>query len=112
MGKKKKEKKTEEMGNANGREEGANGGVDDLSGRSNGGEPVVPGAASAAAAARVPSSDSMAHTPPQSPRRSRSPLLFAPQVCIFEFPLIRTSIFSFSSHLNYSLLRINKITFF
>ncbi|OMO91472.1 hypothetical protein COLO4_18344 [Corchorus olitorius] len=74
------------MGNANGREDGANGGVDDLSVRSNGGEPVVRGASSGAAAVRVPSSDSMAHTPPQSPRRSRSPLLFAPQAPVAPLP--------------------------
>ncbi|XP_039004581.1 SNF1-related protein kinase regulatory subunit beta-1-like [Hibiscus syriacus] len=66
------------MGNANGREDGANGGVDDLSGRSNGGEPVVRGAA--AVGVRVPSSDSVVNTPPQSPRWSRSPLLFVPQL--------------------------------
>ncbi|EOY34329.1 5\'-AMP-activated protein kinase beta-2 subunit protein isoform 1 [Theobroma cacao] len=77
------------MGNANGREDGANGGVDDLSGRSNGGDPVVRGAVSAAGAAvavRVPSSDSMANTPPQSPSRSRSPLLFAPQAPVAPLP--------------------------
>ncbi|XWS71804.1 hypothetical protein CRYUN_Cryun03dG0169700 [Craigia yunnanensis] len=77
------------MRNANGREDGANGGVDDLSGRSNGIEPVVRGAAAAAAAAvRVPSSDSMANTPPLSPRRSRSPLLFAAQEkCADDLPI-------------------------
>ncbi|MBA0719891.1 hypothetical protein Golax_007538 [Gossypium laxum] len=72
------------MGNANGRQDGANGGVDDLSGRSNGGEAVVPGAA--AVGIRVPSSDSMVNTPPQSPGRSRSPLLFAPQVPVAPLP--------------------------
>ncbi|KAH1066785.1 hypothetical protein J1N35_031772 [Gossypium stocksii] len=72
------------MGNANGRQDGANGGVDDLSGRSNGGEAVVPGAA--AVGIRVPPSDSMVNTPPQSPGRSRSPLLFAPQVPVAPLP--------------------------
>ncbi|KAK8695930.1 hypothetical protein V6N13_001073 [Hibiscus sabdariffa] len=79
----KTKKSTEDMGNANGREDGANG---DLSGRFNAGEPIIPGAAAAAAAVRVPSSDSMDNTPPQSPRRSRSPLLFAPQVPIAPLP--------------------------
>ncbi|KAE8656838.1 SNF1-related protein kinase regulatory subunit beta-1 [Hibiscus syriacus] len=72
------------MGNANGREDGANGGVDDLSRRSNGGEPVVLGAA--AVGVRVPSSDSMVNRPPQSPHRSQSPLLFAPQVPVAPLP--------------------------
>ncbi|XVF46371.1 hypothetical protein PTKIN_Ptkin03bG0021800 [Pterospermum kingtungense] len=72
------------MGNANGREDGANG--DDLSLRSNGVEPVVGGAAGVAAAVGVPSSDSMLNTPPQSPGRSRSPLLFAPQVPVAPLP--------------------------
>ncbi|XVE79737.1 hypothetical protein DITRI_Ditri14bG0080900 [Diplodiscus trichospermus] len=71
------------MGNANGREDGANSGVDDLSGTSNGGKPVVRLAAASAVASAVevrePSSDAMANTPPQSPRLSRSPLLFGPQ---------------------------------
>ncbi|XWS63348.1 hypothetical protein CRYUN_Cryun06bG0087700 [Craigia yunnanensis] len=69
------------MGNASGREDGANDGVDDLSGRSNGIEPVVRGVAfaTAAAAVRMPSSDSMANTTMHSPRRYQSPLLFAPQ---------------------------------
>ncbi|XP_039043512.1 SNF1-related protein kinase regulatory subunit beta-1-like [Hibiscus syriacus] len=71
------------MGNANGREDGANG---DLSGSFNGDESIILGAASAAAAVRVPSSDSMANTPPQSPRRSQSPLLFAPQVPMAPLP--------------------------
>lgn len=51
------------MGNANGKEE-----VEDLLGKSN------------SAAGGAPSSDSMANSPPSSPRVTRSPLLFAPQV--------------------------------
>ncbi|GMI94284.1 hypothetical protein like AT5G21170 [Hibiscus trionum] len=76
------------MGNANGREDGANGSIENLYSRSNGGEPIVPGAGAAASAVavRVPSSDSMANTPPQSPRRSQSPLLFAPQVPVAPLP--------------------------
>lgn len=83
-------RKTEVMGNANGREDEANGGIENLYLRSNGGEPIVPGAGPSASAVvvRVPSSDSMANSPPQSPSRSRSPLLFAPQVSIFEISLI------------------------
>jgi len=65
------------MGNANGREDGS----------------IPPAAADPSAAARgthappvsLPpvrafSSDSMANSPPHSPRRSRSPILFGPQV--------------------------------
>ncbi|GKV08273.1 hypothetical protein SLEP1_g19930 [Rubroshorea leprosula] len=66
------------MGNANGREEGANGSEDPL-GRSNG-ESCGNYGSNSQAPGRVPSSDSMANSPPTSPRRSRSPLLFAPQV--------------------------------
>ncbi|GLT33812.1 hypothetical protein SLA2020_083720 [Shorea laevis] len=66
------------MGNANGREEGANGSEDPL-GRSNG-ESCGNYGSNSQAAGRVPSSDSMANSPPTSPQRSRSPLLFAPQV--------------------------------
>ncbi|XP_022755642.1 SNF1-related protein kinase regulatory subunit beta-1-like [Durio zibethinus] len=72
------------MGNANGREDGANGGLDDLSGRSNSIGTVVRGAAAAASAAaevRVPSSDPM-----ESPRQSRPPLLFPPQVPVAPLP--------------------------
>lgn len=29
------------------------------------------------------SSESMSNSPPESPRRSRSPLMFTPQVCLF-----------------------------
>ncbi|XP_047327163.1 SNF1-related protein kinase regulatory subunit beta-1 [Impatiens glandulifera] len=60
------------MGNANGREDGTVDGVPDRSsGMSNGsygGGPV--------------STDSMANSPPESPGRSRSPLMFAPQIPI------------------------------
>ncbi|GKV01190.1 hypothetical protein SLEP1_g13765 [Rubroshorea leprosula] len=66
------------MGNANGREEGANV-TDDPLGRSNGDSRANYGSNSHPVAI-VPSSDSMANSPPSSPRRSRSPLLFAPQV--------------------------------
>ncbi|KAK1281414.1 SNF1-related protein kinase regulatory subunit beta-1 [Acorus gramineus] len=64
------------MGNANGRDAvaaaggGGGGGGEDLNGRSDGVDRV----------ARVSSVDSMGDTPPGSPGRSRSPLLFAPQV--------------------------------
>ncbi|KAK4758182.1 hypothetical protein SAY87_019483 [Trapa incisa] len=77
------------MGNANGREEGADGADDHYNGRSNGelasrrsyapNAEYLPG--------RVISSDMMASTPPESPGRFRSPLLFAPQVPIA--PLVR-----------------------
>ncbi|KAJ7960449.1 SNF1-related protein kinase regulatory subunit beta-2 [Quillaja saponaria] len=64
------------MGNANGREEG-----NDPSGGSNGGSDVrdnyVP---NSHPPARVISSDLMANSPPQSPRSSRSPALFTPQL--------------------------------
>ncbi|KAI4308274.1 hypothetical protein L6164_031364 [Bauhinia variegata] len=64
------------MGNANGREDGAIGPDDPAerctaeSGNHSNSRPSVPAA----------SSDSMANSPPSSPRRSRSPDLFAPQV--------------------------------
>lgn len=58
------------MGNANGREDGAIPDAGDPSGR----EPHAP------PPIRAFSSDSMANSPPQSPRRSRSPILFGPQV--------------------------------
>ncbi|KAE8687279.1 SNF1-related protein kinase regulatory subunit beta-1 [Hibiscus syriacus] len=76
------------MGNANGREDGANGGIENFYSISNGGEPIVPevGATASTVAVRVPSSESMAITPPQSPRQSRSPLLFAPQVPVASVP--------------------------
>lgn len=67
------------MGNANGREEGVNGSEDPL-GRSNG------ESRGNYSSGRVPSSDSMANSPPASPRRSRSPLLFAPQVPVAPLP--------------------------
>lgn len=68
------------MGNANGREEGAIG-RDDPSGRSNGDIGVRDNhAPNSYPPGRVASSDSMGNTPPESPGRSRSPLMFAPQV--------------------------------
>ncbi|KAK9279400.1 hypothetical protein L1049_013079 [Liquidambar formosana] len=68
------------MGNANGREEGANG-RDDPSGRSNGDSGVPENyAPNSHPPGRVGSSDSMGNTPPASPGRCRSPLMFAPQV--------------------------------
>ncbi|CAK9165699.1 unnamed protein product [Ilex paraguariensis] len=72
------------MGNANGREDGANGVVgDDPDGRSNGESGQRDNyAPNWHAPGRVVSSDSMANTPPASPGRSRSPLLFAPQIVI------------------------------
>ncbi|OWM69092.1 hypothetical protein CDL15_Pgr025279 [Punica granatum] len=75
------------MGNANVREDGATG-PDDLSVRSNG----KPAAHESYAPnfhtpGRVISSDLMANTPPASPGRSRSPLLFAPQIPVA--PLLR-----------------------
>lgn len=75
------------MGNANGREEGGGdiGGDDDdsLSGRRSNGESGVAyiHAPNSHPPVRLASSDSMGNnTPPQSPGRSRSPVLFAPQV--------------------------------
>ncbi|XP_059430683.1 SNF1-related protein kinase regulatory subunit beta-1 isoform X2 [Corylus avellana] len=75
------------MGNANGREEGGGGiGRDDddsLSGRRSNGESGVGynHAPNSHPPVRLASSDSMGNnTPPQSPGRSRSPILFAPQV--------------------------------
>ncbi|GAB4859278.1 galactose metabolism- protein [Ancistrocladus abbreviatus] len=72
------------MGNASGREDGANG-VDDSAasvyGRSNGGSTYGNDhARNQNPPARVASSDSMANSPPASPGPSRSPLMFAPQV--------------------------------
>ncbi|XP_040994883.1 SNF1-related protein kinase regulatory subunit beta-1 [Juglans microcarpa x Juglans regia] len=74
------------MGNANGTEGGSGIGRDDedpLSGRRSNGESGFGynHAPNSHPPERVPSSDSMGNnTPPQSPRRSRSPILFAPQV--------------------------------
>ncbi|OVA13785.1 5-AMP-activated protein kinase [Macleaya cordata] len=65
------------MGNANGREEGENG-SDDPSVRSDGGESGFP--PNPDRPVRVTSYDSMGNSPPESPGRSRSPLMFAPQV--------------------------------
>ncbi|EXB54662.1 SNF1-related protein kinase regulatory subunit beta-1 [Morus notabilis] len=72
------------MGNANGREEGADGGTDDdhdhpsEGGRSNGELSARGGYAHRAG--RVASSESMANSsPPGSPRRSVTPILFASQ---------------------------------
>ncbi|XP_059624931.1 SNF1-related protein kinase regulatory subunit beta-1 [Cornus florida] len=69
------------MGNANGREEEANdsrSNVDESSVSSSSG--AFPYAPNSHPPGRVGSFDSMANTPPQSPGRSRSPLMFAPQV--------------------------------
>lgn len=63
------------MGNVNGREEGEN--VIENPRRSD----VDSGfSENSDRRTRVPSLDSMGNTPPESPGRSRSPLLFAPQV--------------------------------
>lgn len=64
------------MGNVNGRE-GENGN-DDPSVRSDGGESGFP--SNPDRPVRVTSFDSMGNSPPQSPGRSISPLMFAPQV--------------------------------
>ncbi|KAL2316927.1 hypothetical protein Fmac_030803 [Flemingia macrophylla] len=65
------------MGNANGREDGsipaADPAVAEASVR-------LPHAPDSRPAVRAFSSDSMANSPPQSPRRSRSPILFGPQL--------------------------------
>ncbi|POO01458.1 SNF1-related protein kinase regulatory subunit beta [Trema orientale] len=71
------------MGNANGREEGGDGGNDDhhhpSGGRSNG--ELGARANYAPRTGRVASSESMANTtPPGSPRRSVSPILFSSQI--------------------------------
>ncbi|XP_052186383.1 SNF1-related protein kinase regulatory subunit beta-1-like [Diospyros lotus] len=66
------------MGNANGREDGPDGG--DPSESSNGELGFGPSDAHPPHPGRVASSDSMANSPPESPGRSRSPLMFAPQV--------------------------------
>ncbi|PSR90106.1 SNF1-related protein kinase regulatory subunit beta-1 like [Actinidia chinensis var. chinensis] len=71
------------MGNANGREDAADGGVaDDVSGRSNGDLSfrVNHAPSTHPPSERVASSDWMANSPPDSPGRSGSPLMFAPQV--------------------------------
>jgi len=66
------------MGNANGREDGSITATVD--------SPVAETVVGVAHApdsrppVRAFSSDSMANSPPQSPRRSRSPILFGPQV--------------------------------
>ncbi|XP_010251718.1 PREDICTED: SNF1-related protein kinase regulatory subunit beta-1 [Nelumbo nucifera] len=68
------------MGNANGREEGENGG-DDPSVRSDGETGFRSDfPANSDRPVRVNSLDSMGNSPPQSPGRSRSPLMFAPQI--------------------------------
>ncbi|GFZ18069.1 hypothetical protein Acr_26g0013380 [Actinidia rufa] len=71
------------MGNANGREDAADGGdPDDVSGRSNGDLSfrVNHAPSTHPSSERVASSDWMANSPPDSPGRSGSPLLFAPQI--------------------------------
>ncbi|CAL5331774.1 unnamed protein product [Camellia sinensis] len=69
------------MGNANGREDLANGDPDDPSTGSNGElrfrSNYLPN--SIPPPARLPSPDLMANSPPASPARFRSPLMFAPQ---------------------------------
>ncbi|KAI3905756.1 hypothetical protein MKW92_010551 [Papaver armeniacum] len=68
------------MGNANGREEGENGG-DDPSAISDGVGGIEAGfPPNLDRPVRVTSYDSMGNSPPESPGRSRSPLMFAPQV--------------------------------
>ncbi|KAL1307744.1 hypothetical protein AAHE18_17G054800 [Arachis hypogaea] len=66
------------MGNANGREDGAIGTAGDTSAA----DSAVRGAHApdSRPPVRAFSTDSMANSPPQSPRRSRSPILFGPQV--------------------------------
>jgi len=79
------------MGNANGREDGSIPAIADPSIA----EPVV-GVAHAPDSrppVRAFSSDSMANSPPQSPRRSRSPILFGPQVLPATSYLTSASIF-------------------
>lgn len=76
------------MGNANGREEVANI-RDDPTARSNGDSGARDiYAPNSTHPARVASSDSMGNTPPQSPGRSRSPLMFAPQVSLPFFSFV------------------------
>lgn len=86
------------MGNANGREDGAIAGA--------GVDPSVrvAHAPDSRPPVRAFSSDSMANSPPQSPRRSRSPILFGPQVLSLNnnnsnnlslFPFLLASIFCF-----------------
>ncbi|XP_068663239.1 SNF1-related protein kinase regulatory subunit beta-1-like isoform X2 [Aristolochia californica] len=68
------------MGNVNGREDGENGG-EDPSARSDGESGFRGGySENTGRRARAASLESMGNTPPESPRRSRSPLLFTPQV--------------------------------
>ncbi|CAL5376318.1 unnamed protein product [Camellia sinensis] len=69
------------MGNANGREDLANGGPDDPSTGSNGELRFRPNYLpnSIPPPARLPSPDLMANSPPASPARFRSPLMFASQ---------------------------------
>ncbi|MCD9561289.1 Beta subunit 1 of SnRK1 [Datura stramonium] len=73
------------MGNASGREDGAaavvgggGGGDDEVSGRRSNVESGK--VEDHALTSRVPSADLMVNSPPQSPHRSASPLLFGPQV--------------------------------
>ncbi|CAL5387440.1 unnamed protein product [Camellia sinensis] len=69
------------MGNANGREDLANGGPDDPSTRSNGELRFRPNYLpnSIPPPVRLPSPNLMANSPSASPARFRSPLMFAPQ---------------------------------
>lgn len=64
------------MGNASGKEEAENGSVEPL--MRSGPDPCFP--LSVGPVRRARSADSMGGTPPHSPGRSRSPLMFAPQV--------------------------------
>lgn len=94
------------MGNANGREDGS---------ISDAGDPAVraPHASDSRPPVRAFSSDSMANSPPQSPRRSRSPILFGPQVLPLSlqsfFVVLFTSFYAFLHfvmRLCYSFLRV------
>lgn len=74
------------MGNANAREDGAavdgEGDGDEVSGRRSNVESGIVEDYNALNS-RVPSADLMVNSPPQSPLRSTSPLLFGPQVSNF-----------------------------
>jgi hypothetical protein len=113
------------MGNANGREEGGGGiGRDDddsLSGRRSNGESGVGynHAPNSHPPGRLASSDSMGNnTPPQSPGRSRSPILFAPQVLsIFPFfhniyLFVAMYIHAHNAHWACECINLNEIFFF
>ncbi|CAL5335909.1 unnamed protein product [Camellia sinensis] len=92
------------MGNANGREDLANGGPDDPSTGSNGELRFRPNYLpnSIPPPARLPSPDLMTNSPPASPARFRSPLMFVPQVSSLHF----TPLLQLIDYVNHSKIKI------